>query len=377
MKTLLLSFTLLLSLITHSQTGTQTIRTIVHDSKTREYILYVPSIYDGSVDVPLVLNLHGYTSNMIEQIVYGDFRKIADTANFILAVPNGLPDSSAGERHWNFFLPDGEDDLGFLSALIDEISANYSINTNRVYATGMSNGGYMSIHLACNLTAKITAVASVTGTMNPYSMASCFPTRAVPTMLIHGTNDASVPYDGSIISASVPDVIAHWVNQTNCNPAPLITQIPDLYTSDSCTVEHYLYTGGTNGATVELFKIIGGGHTWPGAPVDIGVTNQDIDASEEIWRFFSQFSIVDLVHTTQEEQPFEFVDIFPNPSTGSITVLPFQNIEVLELLTIEGKVIQRYENRKYEFQINNLNSGIYFVQIIQKGQISSQKIIVH
>src|SRR5690554_8230068 len=87
---------------------------------------------------------------------------IADTANFILVVPNGLVDGS-GNQHWNFFQPNGEDDLGFLSALIDELSTNYTVNTNRVYSTGMSNGGYMSIHLACNLSHKITAVASEIG----------------------------------------------------------------------------------------------------------------------------------------------------------------------------------------------------------------------
>src|SRR5690554_8054084 len=86
MKTLLLLLKLILSLSVFAQTGLQSTQTMTHDGKTREYILYVPQSYDGAVEFPLVINLHGYTSNMNAQLLYGDFRKIADTANFILVV---------------------------------------------------------------------------------------------------------------------------------------------------------------------------------------------------------------------------------------------------------------------------------------------------
>lgn len=374
MKTLLLLLTLILSLSVFAQTGLQSTQTMTHDGKTREYILYVPQSYDGAVEFPLVINLHGYTSNMNQQLLYGDFRKIADTANFILVVPNGLVDGS-GNQHWNFFQPNGEDDLGFLSALIDELSTNYTVNTNRVYSTGMSNGGYMSIHLACNLSHKITAVASVTGTMNPYAMSSCSPNRPVPTMLIHGTNDPTVPYNGTATSASVPSVIAHWVAQTNANPTPVVTNVPDISTTDGCTAEHHLYTGGSNGASVELFKIIDGGHTWPGAPVNVGVTNQDIDASTEIWRFFSQFSTSELVSV--QEEFMDLVTIYPNPSQGSVKISPKQSIDRILVLSSEGKVIRSIENIVQEVSIDNLDSGIYFVQIQTKDKSISQKVIVN
>lgn len=375
MKTLLLLLTLILSLSVFAQTGLQSTQTMTHDGKTREYILYVPQSYDGSVELPLVINLHGYTSNMNVQLLYGDFRKIADTANFILVVPNGLVDGS-GNQHWNFFQPNGEDDIGFLSALIDELSTNYTVNTNRVYSTGMSNGGYMSIHLACNLSHKITAVASVTGTMNPYAMSSCSPNRPVPTMLIHGTNDPTVPYNGTATSASVPSVIAHWVAQTNANPTPVVTNVPDISTTDGCTAEHHLYTGGTNGASVELFKIIDGGHTWPGAPVNVGVTNQDIDASTEIWRFFSQFSTSDLVNVKTEEL-IDLINVYPNPSQESITISPKQSIERIELVSSEGKRIHSENKITQDLTINNLVPGIYFVQIYTQNKFFSKKIIIN
>ena len=154
MRLLLLLFTMSLPFVYQAQTGAQTIHTTTHDGKTREYILYIPLTYDGLTDVPLVINMHGYGSSMTEQIVYGDFRKIADTANFIIVVPNGLLDAS-NIQHWNYFDANGEDDTGFISMLIDEINSNYAVNTDRVYAAGMSNGGFMSIHLACHISNKI------------------------------------------------------------------------------------------------------------------------------------------------------------------------------------------------------------------------------
>ena len=222
MRLLLLLFTMSLPFVYQAQTGAQTIHTTTHDGKTREYILYIPLTYDGLTDVPLVINMHGYGSSMTEQIVYGDFRKIADTANFIIVVPNGLLDAS-NIQHWNYFDANGEDDTGFISMLIDEINNNYAINTDRVYATGMSNGGFMSIHFACHLSNKITAVASVTGTMIYSEMANCSPSRPVPTMLIHGTGDMVVPYIGNLIMVPVSNIISHWVNQTNCSSTPVVT----------------------------------------------------------------------------------------------------------------------------------------------------------
>jgi polyhydroxybutyrate depolymerase len=376
MRSLLLLFILSLPFAYQAQTGIQTTLTMSHDGKTREYILYVPQIYDGSTDVPLVLNLHGYGSNMGQQILYGDFRKIADTANFILVVPNGLEDAS-NTQYWNFFLPNGEDDLGFLSALIDELDNTYSINTDRVYSTGMSNGGYMSIYLACNLSSKITAVASVTGTMAPNALSNCSPSRPVPTMMIHGTNDSTVPYNGNMTSASVPDVLAHWVNQTNCNITPTITSVPNISTSDGCTAERHLYTGGTNGATVEHFKIIDGAHTWPGAPVNIGVTNQDINASKEIWRFFSQYSTSGLLSLKDESQLSSLLSIYPNPSQGGIKIHPNQNLEKVQILSAEGKVVRFFNDVSQDIIINDIKTGIYFVQVYSVGNSFSSKVVVN
>ncbi|PWH84972.1 T9SS type A sorting domain-containing protein [Brumimicrobium oceani] len=375
MKHLLLLLSLFLSNILSAQTGTQSNLTLEHNGINREYILYVPQAYDGQTEYPLLLNLHGYGSSMLEQIFYGEFRDIADTANFIMAVPNGTLDPT-GERYWNFFVPAGADDLGFLSDLIDEISTNYEINTNRVYSTGMSNGGFMSYYLACNLSDKITAIASVTGTMDASQLAGCTPTKPVPTMSIHGTDDAVVPYNGNITFASVPNVVDHWVAQTNTNTSPVVTQLPDIDPTDNCTAEHYLYENGTNGATVEHYKIVDGGHTWPGAIFDIGVTNHDFDASTVIWRFFSQFNSAELLSAKEENQLDKIVNIYPNPSNGTINIDINQSIDQLEIISAQGQILRSLNNVDKSLTFTSVKPGIYFVKIHSKGKVTTQKAIV-
>ena len=122
---------------------------MIHDEIQRDYILYIPAIYDGSADVPLVLNFHGYGSNANQQMFYGDFRDIADVEGFLLVHPQGT--ILNGNQHWNVGFPGSgstTDDLGFTEALIDELANLYAINLDRVYGTGMSNGGFMSFLLA-------------------------------------------------------------------------------------------------------------------------------------------------------------------------------------------------------------------------------------
>lgn len=377
MKQLLFLLLFVIASSAIAQTGTASTLTLQHDNKTREYIVYVPQVYDGQSEVPLVINLHGYGSSMTEQIVYGDFRKIADTANFILVVPNGLKDAS-NIQHWNYYLSNGEDDLGFLSALIDELTNNYAINSQRVYSTGMSNGGFMSIHLGCELAPKITAVASVTGTMIINQTNNCNPTKPMPTLLIHGTNDAVVPYDGNATMISVSDVLSHWINQTNASTTPIVTPVPDIDNTDNCTAEHYLYSDGTNGATVEHYKIIGGGHTWPGSVVDInaGPTNQDFDASTEIWRFFSQYDSEELLNTKEESTLANTLNIYPNPSKGVLRFETDQAIESLVITNIQGKVIKKQNNIQQPLTISNIDSGVYFIKCKIGENTITKKVVV-
>ena len=138
-----------------------------YEEINREFILYVPSSYNSSSKQPLVFNFHGYGSNANEQMLYGDLRAQADANGFILVHPEGL-DDIAGTSYWNMggWSVSVHDDVKFIDNLINLLMDKYSINAEKIYSTGMSNGGFFSFHLACNLNASFAAIASVTGSMS-------------------------------------------------------------------------------------------------------------------------------------------------------------------------------------------------------------------
>ena len=267
-----------------------------YDGLERSYILYIRESYSENNPTPLVLNLHGYSSNAGQQMIYSEFYSIADSEGFILIHPEGTTDPN-GFQFWNSENLFPIDDVGFLSALIDQIVLEYNINTNRVYSMGMSNGGFMSYKLACELSDKIAAIASVTGSMSTNQITLCNPNSPTPVMQIHGTSDPTVLYDGSLGIASIENVISFWININNCNLSPIINSIPDLNLTDLSNAEHYIYSNGINESSVELYKIINGGHTWPGASIPLvgNNTNQDLNASEKIWDFFNKYDLSGLV----------------------------------------------------------------------------------
>ena len=279
--------------------GQQTINSsIIHGGLQRDYTLYIPASYSAGTEVPLVFNFHGYTSNAFQQMLYGDFRIISDTEGFIIVHPEGTLDNS-GISHWNVGWGGSTvDDIGFTEALIDSLSAIYSIDNSRIYSTGMSNGGFMSYQLACELSDRIAAIASVTGSMNIGWFNSCNPNHPMPVMEIHGTLDPTVSYNNSSFTESIPDIMGYWQNFNNCNSTPIITNVPDINSNDGCTVEHQIWENGTNGASVEHYKIIDGEHSWPGAIFPNGTTNQDINAAEKIWEFFNKYDINGVISTS-------------------------------------------------------------------------------
>lgn len=359
--------------------GQQTIdATITHNGLTREYKVYVPSIYDGSTSVPLVFNLHGYTSNNQAQLAYADFRGIADTANFIIVLPQGTLDNQ-GQPFWNARYGESVDDLGFLSALIDTVSEDYNINQERIYSTGMSNGGFMSFTLACELSNRITAVASVTGSMSTIQPNYCSPNRAVPIMQIHGTSDATVNYNGGFSILSIDSVLNYWIANNNCSATPTTTNVPDVVTTDLCTATRYDYLNGDLGSSVVHYKINSGGHTWPGAPINIGVTNQDFDASVEIWKFFNQYQLSDFVSVPEiekEETSIEFTCKNPFDDYLSFSVnldTPYQ-VSITDIL---GKMVfqNNFINEQNTIDLQHLKSGIYLFSIDSGNQLTSKKII--
>ncbi len=270
--------------------------TIIHDGLERSYMVHVPEVANSGADLPLLLNLHGFTGTSSSQMNYADFRPIAEREGFILVYPQGT--LLGDDTHWNvgsWTRESTADDIGFLTALIDIIIEDFNIDESRVYSIGHSNGGYMSFQLACQIGDKITAVASISGTMTPENFNVCEPTHPTPVLQVHGTSDTVIPYNGAVWTKSVDDVLAFWndVNQVDAEPAIIdIPQNPD--STALSTVQRLQYSSADRGVMVEHILVEGGGHEWPGQNNVVGQVNLDLDINEEIWAFLSQFDLDDL-----------------------------------------------------------------------------------
>ncbi|MDC0547228.1 hypothetical protein OAO59_04175 [Gammaproteobacteria bacterium] len=241
----------------------------------------------------VLFNLHGYGSNALEQMNYTNFNNLANTEenNFILIHPQGAPLNTvltSSSSHWNsggWTIGSTVDDVDFIDTIIKLVSQKYNLNQDRIYSTGMSNGGFMSYHLACNLSSKIAAVASVTGSMSKETYEDCNPAHPTSILQVHGTIDATVPFDGNsaLGMRSINDVMDYWklYNACDVDPTSIITDYFDI----EIAVQHDTYSNCLNDVHVELYKIEGMGHTWPYKG------RYGISASEIIWEFINTHDI--------------------------------------------------------------------------------------
>ncbi|HET6245244.1 MAG: T9SS type A sorting domain-containing protein [Bacteroidetes bacterium] len=323
--------TLLLSSLTIQ--GQTFIKSFTFDGVVRSYRIFIPSNYDPLNEYPLVFNLHGNGSSASQQEPYSQMNLIADTANFIVVYPDGI--SNTWNSGFNVPYNSGTNDVGFISALIDTVSANYTINSQRVYSCGMSMGGFMSYRLACELNGRIAAIASVTGLMSVQLPQNCQQQKEVPVLQIHGTDDATVLYNGTSWHTSVNATVDFWIQKNNCPTTAIVTNMPDIVNEGSTVVKYY-YGPCTNNSEVVLFKVEGGGHTWPGdiAVPSLGNTNQDIKASIEIWKFFSRHELAlptSVIHTKLSKG--NSIIIAPNPVNDKLN-LSFSETEQEKIISV-------------------------------------------
>ncbi len=350
--------------------GQETFRdSILHDGMQREFVLYIPESYTGEEAVPLVLNFHGYGATDVQQMWYGDFRAIADTAGFIIVHPQGT--LLNGVTHWNvggWTIGSTTDDVGFVAALLDSLEAQYNLDASRIYATGMSNGGFMSFLLACQLSDRIAAIASVAGSMTPETYNACNPQRPVPVMQIHGTADPVVPYEGAIWTEPLETALAYWVEQNQCATTPEMMSFPNLDMTDGSTVEQALYGGGLQGVEVLHDKVENGGHTWPSSIYGGPGTNWDINGSVEIWKFFSRYTLEGTtpVSAAAVNSDKATLRIFPNPVQDVFFVGgDLSGDKSYALYSTLGEIVQTgmLEEGKASVQVQYLPKGIYFLRI--------------
>ena len=256
-------------------------QSLVHDGMNREYILYVPNSYDETSATPILFNFHGFGGSANQFISRADMRAEAELNSFILVYPQGS--CLDGVPHWNPCPIDGDnkssaDDLGFFEAMVNEISSEYTVDMERIYAAGFSNGGMMAYGLANYKSDLIAAVASVSG-----SMLDCLetPSHPMPVLHLHGTSDGVLPYNGDASFNSVQSTLDYWINFNNTVSTPTIT----IDNTSGMTIEQYVYDQGDNSVSVEHYKYIGGEHTW------FNETYQGQNASKLVWDFMSRYDI--------------------------------------------------------------------------------------
>jgi polyhydroxybutyrate depolymerase len=276
-------------------------RTIIIDGVEREYILELPSKYDSSTKYPLLLVFHGGGGRAKQMRNYSGFKKLIDKEIFIAVYPEGQnkqwKDGRIGKE-----LPTKNDDVKFISQLIDTLKLQYNIDTNRVFSTGISNGGFFSFYLAYKLSDKIKAIAPVCANIPENIKDDYKLNNSVSMLLINGTDDPLVKYEGGKVgfgrsdrgnSISTDETIKIWMNQLGCEAAPAEEKIPDKDKEDECEAVKYTYKNCKGNFEQQLIKIIGGGHTWPGSvpylpKFIVGKVCNDFNAEEVIWNFFKQ-----------------------------------------------------------------------------------------
>lgn len=378
---ILISSLLLSTQVTWAQ---QTINySILVDSVQRDFILYVPASYNGNTSTPLVFSFHGLGGSAQMQMQDQDFRPVADTAGFIVVHPLGAPIIGPGIRGWNFGNESLPNDVLFTSKMIDTIAADFNINLDRVYACGMSFGGFFSVFLAGQLSDRITAIASVAGTiLNNVPDSLITPTRPIAFLEIHGTNDNNVPYNGNQTSKSVQYVLDLFVDHNNCDTAPSMTTLPDINPSDGSTVEHYIYPNGDNGVTVEHLKVIGGSHTWPDENTNAQGVNRDINGCLEIWRFFSRFDKNGAIGSPSSVKgsmiSASTISIYPNPAQEYIIIESNKTKKEVRIHSLSGQVFMlpiSYSEDKVHVDVSSLSSGFYTVSILTDTDITTTTFI--
>lgn len=281
--------------------------TITVDGLERTFEIHLPLGYEETQNYPLVIVLHGGGGNIRGMKNLTDFNELADEEGFIVVYPAGI------EGHWN----DGRglegrrahreniDDTNFIRTLIDHISQQANIDEQRIYATGISNGGHMSYRLACELSDKIAAIGVVTANLSTALHEICQPAETVAVLIMNGTQDPLIPYEGGeriIMNDNLGEVFSteatvnFWTTHNRCEGEPMKTQLPDTTAFDGTRVLLATYEGCDGTSRVYLYTVVGGGHTWPGGPqylprAIIGRVSRDVDGSAVIWDFFKAHTL--------------------------------------------------------------------------------------
>ena len=280
---------------------------------SRTYRRFVPSAQNGPV--PVVVDLHGLLETIDIERAVTQFEALAQSEGFVVLTPQGLGTPPG----WDQTQSRANKDIPFINAMLDQVESSVCVDTARVYAAGISNGGMMSALLACYEPQQFAAIGLVSGILHPKD---CDASRPVPMVIFWGKDDPTLPYCGGVgpgilallrgtpvASAPPPkcppdndlgfppveDVVASWAKSDGCGTDP-------AHASVAQHVDRRTYPGCSNGASVQFYVIVDGGHAWPGSKVMeaingtaaaalVGHTTDEIDATKLIWQFFQRYAI--------------------------------------------------------------------------------------
>lgn len=278
--------------------------TVKSNGVVRVYFVHLPPSYSSKTAMPLVLAFHGAGSHARAMPKLTGLNKCADQHAFIVVYPDGL------NTHWN----DGNggrtkpelEDVDFVKAMLDQLNKQYKIDKTRIYAGGMSNGGFFSQYLALTMPDTFSAIATVAASLEVPMYAKLKPEKPISVLLIHGDDDDVVPFTGGSIGVSgvmdekttrkctsAAQAVQYWVKADQCNEKQCVTSVSDAKPSDGTHALRKVYSGGKNGTEVISITVQNGGHTWPSGwqylpEAMVGKTSKAVNASEEMWNLFQR-----------------------------------------------------------------------------------------
>ena len=283
----------------------ETKQTLAAPSGERWYFRHVPPAHDGTTPVPLVLDLHGYSEGATVHQLMSGLGAFGDDHGFVTITPEG----TGPVPQWDTAL-DGPD-VKFVGNLLDTVEEQLCVDTNRIYVTGLSNGAFMTSAVACAYSGRVAAVAPVAGVRD---LAGCHFDRPVPIVAFHGTADGYVSFTGGLGekaldlpapdgsgrsirdvaspeqlsgaggTESVPEIMQAWADRNGCDPGTEEHSVA----SDVVDVAYDCPPA----AATELYRVEGGGHTWPGSDFSVSIANivgpttMSVSADEIMWKFF-------------------------------------------------------------------------------------------
>ena len=277
-------------------------RSLRVDDLKRDYLLHVPGSYPQQNSSALLFVFHGGGGDALQAEKHTKFSQLADEKGFIVVYPNAIDKQWNDGRGVRKFRSQKEkiDDVGFVLAIIDTLSAEYNINRSGIFIAGVSNGAIFCNRLAAEASETFAAMAAVIGSMAKPVARKFHPRKSIPVLIMNGTQDPLVPFKGGGVGflgfrgqvIGVEACVRKWVRHNKCARRPVISELPDIDPDDGTRVTRRVYSSRVGSGEVVYYKIENGGHNWPGgqkylSEKIVGKLCKDIDATKIIWEFFN------------------------------------------------------------------------------------------